>query len=293
MFGREVEGRRWQGPWLMAVGLAAAGCSRSAETGAPSAPAARADAPRPVTEWAAQSESRGPAPLLTVPPAPVNPPPAPAASTAAPDPTARAADALQRLITPGIASAEWEAAHQELIDLGTGAAETLRQALVSDNPLAREWSASILALNVDAATAARAELAACLTDESGFVQANAAAALALVPGEAARVLPILVQLAQSPDAELRRMAAVNLSNLGDDAAAHVHLLTPLLSATDPEVVRPVVDLCGRLGAAARPALPRLQQIAFEPQDGALQSAAQLAVQQIEAEASGGETPRMP
>ena len=195
----------------------------------------------------------------------------------------RAEQAFTRLLGMGITVEQWEAAHQELIDLGADAADVLRQGLQSRDAMAREWAASILALNVEAAPLAAEELTACLTDGSGFVRANAAAALALVPDRQSAAIPVFFDLLQSTDSELRRMAAVNLSQIGAPVADHLERLTPFLDDPDPEIVRPLVELLGQLGAAATPALPRLQQMASMPGDSPLKSAAAQAVAQIESQ----------
>jgi hypothetical protein len=269
-----------------------AGCGDS--TPAPAPPAVQPVTASPAETWPPQTTANdGNRPPLLVVPAESGPVATPPAVPVGPSPQSRAKAALRTLTNKGVEAADWEAAHQELVDLGLDAAEVLRAALAGSDPLAREWSASILALNVEAAIAARDELKACLNDDSGYVRANAAAALTMVPDEADHVLPVLVELARSTDPDLRRMAAVNLGNFGAEAAPQLELLTPLLDSADPEVQRPVVELLGRLGTAARPTLPRLQQIAFEPMEGELRSAARQAVQQIETADAAAKEPAAP
>lgn len=194
-----------------------------------------------------------------------------------------AAIAFEQLITPGISAEQWEQAHERLVNLGTAAADVLKAGLRSNNPLAREGAASILALNAEAAQSCVQELTACLDDRSGFIRANAASALAFVPGEEGKAVPVFLQLLLDADPQLRRMAAMNLGAVPTIPPAQLPALAAALNDSDPEVVRPLVELCGRLGPTARTALPRLQQIAFEQTDAALQSAAQQAVQLIQQE----------
>jgi hypothetical protein len=212
------------------------------------------------------------------PPPPQTPTPAP------PAPPSPIEIAFQTLLRPGVSTDEWETAHQALIGYGVAAVPVLRDGLNSTNPLAREWAASLLALNTDAAKLATKELTECLTDPSGYVRANAAAALAFVPGNEEVAAPVFVELISSPDPQLRRLAAMNLGTLPTLSPAQVRQVSTALGDSDPEVVRPIVDLLGRIGPSAKPALPKLQQIAFEQTvDESLQSAAQQAVQLIQAE----------
>ena len=248
--------RNWAGRisgWWVGLTLLA-GCSPSA--------------PQEATPEAGASTAVAATPSGTETPPTANPLPAPgvdarpesSGETPAPDAARRARDALARLTKSGISVGEWEAAHQELVDLGPAAADALREALGSADPVSREWSASILALNVEAATAARAELEACLAEESGFLRANAAAALLLVSGAESGAIPVLLELTRSTDADLKRMAALNLANVGDLLVPHLEEITPLLADADPEVVRPIVELLGRLGPAAAVALPELERL---------------------------------
>lgn len=263
---------------LMATIAGGAGCG----TGTSDAPVSEAaattssptssgsDAP---AETSASAPASGVIPASAIAPADESPP--------QPMGPTRAEQAFTRLLGMGITVEQWEAAHQELIDLGADAADVLRQGLRSRDAMAREWAASILALNVEAAPLVAEELTACLTDGSGYVRANAAAALALVPDRQSAAIPVFLDLLQSADAELRRMAAVNLSQIGAPAADHLDRLTAALDDADPEIVRPLVELLGQLGAAARPALPRLQQMASASEDSSLKAAAARAVEQIE------------
>jgi hypothetical protein len=73
--------------------------------------------------------------------------------------------------------------------------------------------------------------------------------------------------------------ATNLSNFGPEAAACVPQLTAALDQAAPEMLRPIVELLGRIGPAAEPARPKLQQIAFE-QDGDASAAATAALELI-------------
>ena len=204
------------------------------------------------------------------------------------DVAARAA--FERLTRRGISVEEWESAHAELVQLGPAAASVLRGGLKSSDPLAREWSASILALNAEAATAARTELVAALQDPSGYVQANVAAALTLVPGEEPQVAPVLLKLLASDDEGLRSMALVNLPNVASALAPHVEELLPLLSTSDPEVVRAVIEMLGRLGPEAAAARPRLEELAAEKSQSSLSAAAQTALEQIRDGATEPDSP---
>jgi hypothetical protein len=236
-------------------------------------------APRPIAAAPRQAE-----PESTPVPQPLAVPvadPAPVAPAAPATPPAQ--EAFSQLVKPGIGVEEWEAAHQKLIDLGAESADVLRWNLSSEDPMAREWAASILALNVDAARTSAEELKQALSDGSGFVRANAAAALALVPGEEDRALEVFFELLQSDDPQLRRMSAMNLSAMPDQIGDHIERLTDALEDTDPEVVQSLVTLLGQIGPAAKPALPKLQQIAARETDPACKSNVEQAVQRIEVE----------
>lgn len=257
------------GVLLLGGALLAVGCSRPATPPAGSETASGTDRP-PVQ-----------APPAAAPPPPPTPEPRGAGESSAE--SSRAEAAFRRLTASDVSVEEWEAAYQELEGLGAAAATVLQRGLRSSNGLIREWSASILAANWEAAAQSVPELIACLDSPNAGLRANAAAALALVPGQESRAVPVLLELARSSDVSLRRMAAVNLQNLGSATAAHLDDLQPLLEDDDPEVVRAVMELLGRLGRSAGSALPRLRQIAFESKDEQLQAAARQAIQLIVAE----------
>ena len=82
-----------------------------------------------------------------------------------------------------------------------------------------------------------------------------------------------------------RPIRVNLGSFGVEAAPEVEVLASVLDDKDEEVVLPVVQLLGRIGQKAEPAMPKLQQIAFE-QEGEIRKAAESAIQQIRAPEAG-------
>ncbi len=197
-------------------------------------------------------------------------------------PPTPADEAFAVLTREGVSAEEWEAAYRTLGELGPEAAPVLRKGLKSPAAHTREWSASLIATNPGTAELLASELRQALEDESGFVRANAAAALVLVPGQEQAIVPVFIELVQSPDVDLRRLAAMNLASLDVDAASHLDALIVALDDQDPETRRILVELIGRMGPAARAAVPRLRQISGESTDAPLQSAIQQAVAEIEA-----------
>ncbi|MFV0445974.1 MAG: HEAT repeat domain-containing protein [Planctomycetaceae bacterium] len=195
----------------------------------------------------------------------------------------QAREALRTLTTDGVSGDAWEQAHQTLVDLGADAVDVLKDALRSDDALTRDSAASVLALSPEAARQARTELAACLDHSSNYLRANAAAALALIPGEEDRVVPVLLELSQSSDAELKRMAAVNLRNLAPALRDRVTELRPLLRDADSEVLLPVLEVLNDLGEFSKPLQSELERLATQSEDPAVQTAARQALDRLPTE----------
>lgn len=255
-----MERGRWA--WWLIASLAVAGCG-TAETPAPVAQTTPTAEPSPAI-----------APAM---PAEANPPPATAAAPA-PAVNTRATAAWERFNHPG-SPEEWEQAQQELIDLGADAAPVLVQALQSGFAPEREMAAGLLMQLGPDVPGVTKPLLAALSDESPFVRANAATALCFRPGHEDQVVPVLAALLASDDPHLRELAAMNLSNFGPEAAGSVPHLTQALERAPPDALRPIVELLGRIGPAAEPARPKLQQIAFE-QEGDTREAATAALELI-------------
>lgn len=188
--------------------------------------------------------------------------------------------AFEQLFSPVLEAADFDKKLQTIVEAGAKAMPTLRAELTSSDVVRREQASTVLVLMGTSAEAAVPEMIGALKDGSSFVRANAAAALASFPGELAKAKDVLIELLDSPEPELRRLAASNLTFLGESASDIVPRLTQALEDTDAEVVRPIAVLLGEIGPAASEALPRLQKIAFEA-DGEVKAAAEQAVLQIE------------
>ncbi len=200
-----------------------------------------------------------------------------------------AREAFKVLISPGSDPTAWEAAQQQLVDLGAGATPVLLSGLASQNPIERETAATVCALTGAEDARIQAALLKCLADESSFVRANAAAALAQVPQHQPQVIATLTDLLSDSDPQLRRMAAANLGSFGAEASGELPKLTAVLADNDAEVVTPVIQLLGRMGPSAVEAIPQLQKIAFE-QDGELKQAAEQALLLIQADGTDNSKP---
>ncbi|WP_437207022.1 HEAT repeat domain-containing protein [Planctomicrobium sp. SH664] len=202
-----------------------------------------------------------------------------------PTPTSDKASALfQKLVTPGVELAEWEAAQQELVNLGPETVPFLGERLQSGDFMEREMAATLLALFGPQAAPAVKALTGALQDDSEFVRGNAAAALVQCPDHTAAATSTLIQLLESADPQLRQMAAMNLSGIGPEAIPHLDSLKKILAQENPpEVTRLVIELLGRIGPPAEPAVPQLRQIKFE-QSGELGTAASQAIELIETQA---------
>jgi hypothetical protein len=186
---------------------------------------------------------------------------------------------FDQLFQPGLDGGKWEATHLSLVEAGADVVPVLKQALESKDVTRREQAASILSLLGAISEPAVPQLLKCLKDESAFVRATSAAALASFSTHQEQAKGTLLELLDSKDPELRRLAATNLSILGESASDLVPRLTVALDDSDNDVVRPIAQLLGQIGAPARPALTKLQKIAFEKQ-GDVKEAATLAVELI-------------
>jgi HEAT repeat protein len=203
--------------------------------------------------------------------------PAPAAVAIRPE----LEEAFEKLFKPGLEISEWEKAQEQLIAAGADATPLLVRELKSNDVARREQASSMFVLLGSAAESAATDLLEATKNESSFVRANCAAALAQFGTYQADAKETLVKLLDSPEPELRRLAAMNLASIGDGASDLVPRLTLALDDSDAEVVRPIAQLLGVIGPAARPALSKLQQVAAR-QSGETKSAIEQAVQQIEA-----------
>ncbi|AMV16824.1 HEAT repeat domain-containing protein [Planctomyces sp. SH-PL14] len=192
--------------------------------------------------------------------------------------------AWRNLMRPDLAAEQWDAAQQALVELGAEATPLLNRELGSSEEYHREIAATLVAQLGTPSEATQKALLPLLDDKSLFVRANAAAALAPVAEHSETVVPVLTKLLKADDPQLRKMAAMNLSSFGKEAAPEVATLAAALEDSDAEVVLPVVQLLGRIGPRAEPAMQRLQQIAFE-QEGEVKRAAQTAIEQIRTSAN--------
>ncbi|MCA9089352.1 MAG: HEAT repeat domain-containing protein [Planctomycetaceae bacterium] len=192
--------------------------------------------------------------------------------------------AFDVLTTPGTSLDDWDAAQQQLLEMGAQAAPVLAAALRSEIPLQRESAATTLVLlGPDAAALATTELLQALNDDSDFVRANAAAALLQVPDQAARALPTLVQLLQARDSGLRQMAAMNLRSQPLAAESYLsEVLSQLEREAAVEVAVPLIELLGAMGPAASAAVSQLQPLATSA-DPQVSQAASLALQRVQGE----------
>jgi hypothetical protein len=197
----------------------------------------------------------------------------------------RARSLLSQLSSPGLEEDRWEKAHQELLHLGSAATKVLAQAIQTGTDIEREMAATTLALMGPETSTAAPALVAALQDPLPFVRANAAAALVQIPEYADKAIPTLISLLQSHDPQLREMATVNLAAAGPSAAGALEKLREALTAeSSPDVLRPVVELLGRIGPAAQPALKDLERLA-QQRPGEIGTAAETAIQLISAESA--------
>lgn len=268
MIKRNVTGRLL---WSVACGIGLMGCGGATEV---TSPESRSVGGAQV-ENAAPASSAAPARLTSVGTPPVL---APVEMQSAE--IARGRELFQRLVSPGVSMEDWNQAHDDLVALGESVVPLLAEKLTEGTEPERELAGTTLALlGADAAQAIPA-LKAALQDSSRFVQANAAACLVQFPEHASDAVPTLVQLLKENDPQLRQLAAVNLNAAGVDVSAQLDLLKEILAQEEsPDVLTPIIELVGRIGAAAEPLVPQLQKIAFE-QSGDLGQAADFAIQQI-------------
>lgn len=248
----------------------------------PNTPEQSASAPAPAALQTAsiEHEASSQTPLMTSG-SPTAPPEMKAAETPRDQvKERRAAELIATLLRPGTEPQDWDAAHAELLTLGASAAHVLMGKLSSGTDEERELAATALALVGEEANIAADALRNALKDPSPFVRANAAAALLQWPDHSKEAIPTLIHLLNESDPQLRQLAAMNLSALGEDASPYVADLQRTLTMTNPpEVLTPVVELLGRIGPSAEPAIPVLQKIAFES-EGEISNAAQQAIQLI-------------
>jgi len=106
-----------------------------------------------------------------------------------------------------------------------------------------------------------------------------------MPDQVDDVLPVVTEILDSEDANLRQMAAMNLANLAAvDAEAAEPLLPTLIAQLDDndrEVVFHIVQLLGRIGPPAGDALPKLKELDADD-DEQLQTVISAAIERISA-----------
>lgn len=196
----------------------------------------------------------------------------------------RAAEiAFHTMTTENITPPEWEAANQKLQEIGQPALPVLVDGLQSSRTVEREMASTVLAwFGIEAEPVAE-DLVAALDDDSSFVRANVATALLQMPDHVDRVVPVVAEFLQSDDADLRRMAAMNLAAI--EASQARPLLPHLIDALgdgDRDVVYYSTQLLGRLGRDAEEALPALRALETGS-DQELKTAIDTAILQIESD----------
>ncbi len=192
-----------------------------------------------------------------------------------------ARDAFQKMTAEGVSPEEVDAATHKIESLGSAALPVLAEGLKSDESIKRDMAATMLAMLGAAAADVSDALIVALGDESDFVRANVATALAQMEGQAAHVIPVFGELLESDDPKLQTMAAMNLGFL-DPAAAKplIGQLTQTLDSDDPTILRPVVELLGKIGPDARPAIEKIRSLDTS-KDPELETAVNVALMQIE------------
>lgn len=190
--------------------------------------------------------------------------------------------AFEKLTQPLDSFEEWESANQTFLNFGAETLPLLTEKLQQGNDVERELAASTLVALGEVAEPAIGSLRKALADSLPFVRANAAVALMSFSETRDEAISVLIHFLQHSDQNLSQMAAVNLSMMGGEASQHVVELTSVLEkkTEQPQVLLPVVQLLGQIGAEAEQALPQLRQIAFEKQ-GEIGDAAYSAIQLIE------------
>ncbi|MGD9855149.1 MAG: HEAT repeat domain-containing protein [Planctomycetaceae bacterium] len=169
--------------------------------------------------------------------------------------------AFREMTAEGVTPEDVDAATEKLLAIGAPAASILADELQSQDALRREMAATMLVLLGADASAATDQLILALNDESNFVRANAATALAQMEGHAAQVIPVYEEFLGGEDLILRKTMASNLSLL--DAAAAKPLigrLTMLLQVDDREVQIAAVEFLGRMGADAAEAVDAIKAL---------------------------------
>lgn len=176
----------------------------------------------------------------------------------------------------------WEEAEQTLEKLGKDAVPTLISKLNSPDVDVRELATMwLVRLGPDAANTER-ELARVLDDESDFVRVNAASALSHLPAYSDRVIPTLTELLSHAEFSVRITAATALGNAGELAASAVPQLVETLDGED-DLQAAALTTLGRIGPAAKPALPAVQQLWQTSANATVKAAASEAFQAIQGE----------
>ena len=181
----------------------------------------------------------------------------------------------------GVSQKELDESTQKIQDLGADALPALKEGLKSNEPLKREMAATMLVLLGAEAVDASDALVEALNDESEFVRANVATALAQMEGQASHVIPVFGEFLESDDPNLQTMAAMNLGVIDPaEAKPLIEQLTNTLDSNDPAILLPVVELLGKIGPDAKPAVEKIKSL-DTTDNAALETAVNVAVMQIE------------
>lgn len=265
---RTIVEPRWVLTFLLAIGLA--GCGGDEATPV-------AEESRDSVEVDAHVET----PQLSTPPVQTEP----VATEPERSPEQLAAyDAFRTMTTEGVSQQELDGATQEIQDLGADALPALTDGLQSEEPIKREMAATMLALLGPEAASVSESLVEALDDESDFVRANLATALAQMEGQAPHVIPVFGEFLESDDPNLQTMAAMNLGVIDPvEAKPLVEQLTNTLDNEDPAILLPVVELLGKIGPDAQPAVEKIKSL-DTTDNMELETAVNVAVMQIETSA---------
>jgi len=176
----------------------------------------------------------------------------------------------------------WEAANQELQQLGAAAMPVLIPALHSDKSLWREMAVTFLAqLGPEAAPAAD-DLAALLLDASPIIRVNAAAALSALEQPLPASIDALTELASHEDVHVRETAVSALGNAGRSAETVLPVLAKCLADEEIRVRTSAAVAIGQFGQAAQEFVPKLRLLSGD-EDPNVRNAVTTALELIEAD----------
>lgn len=185
------------------------------------------------------------------------------------------AETLVPILTGGLTNRDWLVRRATAFALAQhegsarAALPTLEKALADERSLDVLWAMAQTLGRIDSNSIPRAVdmlmgVVTNKTDAAKYAREHAAVAVVGFPAHAKRAVPAVTEMLSHPEPQMRDSALSILTEAGAEAAPALPVLLQMLGRDDPGKLG-VVEIIGRIGRAAKEALPALKKMAAASQ----------------------------